>query len=240
MRIGILQCDDVTAALQAKHGNYPEMFTRLFEDLDRELVFVVYRVIDGDYPNSVDDCEAYITTGSRYGVNDDEPWVLQFKQYIATLYAYKKKLIGICFGHQMMVKALGGEVVKSPKGWGVGVATSAITLHKPWMDCNIEKLSLVVSHQDQVTVLPEDTEIIASSDFCPFYMIQINDHFLGIQGHPEFSKIYSQDLMNARRDRIPAQRIEKGIESLSHVIDEKRFTQWMMNFLRYNDMSKQY
>ncbi|WP_394392668.1 glutamine amidotransferase-related protein [Shewanella woodyi] len=231
MKIGILQCDDVTETLQAKHGNYPKMFTRLFEDIDAQLEFSVFRVMDGHYPSSVDDCDAYITTGSRFGVNDDEPWVVQFQHYIAKLFASKKKLIGICFGHQMMVKALGGEVVKSPKGWGVGVATSMVTQQKPWMNGLSSEISLVVSHQDQVVELPEGTEIIAASDFCPFYMIQVNDHFLGVQGHPEFSKQYSQDLMYARRDRIPKERIESGFESLSLPVDDKLVTRWMLNFL---------
>jgi GMP synthase-like glutamine amidotransferase len=232
MKIGILQCDDVTEALQAKHGNYPMMFTRLFEGLDTKLEFSVFRVIEGDYPRSVDDCDAYITTGSRYGVNDDEAWVIQFKDFIATLYACKKKLIGICFGHQMMVKALGGEVVKSRKGWGVGVATSKITQRRPWMDEAAGEISLVVSHQDQITELPQHTEILAVSDFCPFSMIQIGEHFLGVQGHPEFSKMYSQDLMDARRDRIPAPRIATGIESLTLRVDDKLICRWFVNFLR--------
>ncbi|MCL1050152.1 GMP synthase [Shewanella abyssi] len=236
MKIGILQCDDVSNALQAKHGNYPQMFTRLFEDFiedfGTQLTFAVYRVIDGIYPKSVDECDAYITTGSRYGVNDDEAWLLQLQHFIAELYTVKKKFIGICFGHQMMVKALGGKVVKSPKGWGVGVATSTITQHKPWMDNAVAAVSLLVNHQDQVSQLPADTEIIAASDFCPFYMVQINSHFLGIQGHPEFSKRYSEDLMNARRDRIPHQRVEIGIESLSLPVDGKLVTRWIVNFLQ--------
>ncbi len=231
MRVGILQCDDVTHVLQAQHGNYPMMFTRLFEDFGPELTFSVYRVIDGIYPKAVDECDAYITTGSRYGVNDDEAWVHQFKDYIAKLYVSKKKLIGICFGHQMMVKALGGKVIKSPKGWGVGVATSQILQSKPWMDKTTTAISLVVSHQDQVSELPDDTQIIAASDFCPFYMLQINNHFLGVQGHPEFSKHYSKDLMNARRDRIPHQRVETGIESLSLAVDDTLVTRWIVNFL---------
>ena len=232
MRIGILQCDDVTATLQVKHDNYPLMFTRLFEGFGTHLSFSEYRIIDGHYPTSIDECDAYITTGSRYGVNDGEPWVMQFMHYIAELYAAKKKLIGICFGHQMMVKALGGEVVKSPKGWGVGVATSTIIQQQPWMDGNASAISLVVSHQDQVSTLPDDTKVIAASDFCPYYMLQINEHFLGIQGHPEFSKRYSKDLMNARRDRIPQQRVELGIESLSLPVDDKLVTGWIVNFLQ--------
>ena len=231
MKIGILQCDDVTETLQAKHGNYPLMFTRLLERIDPQLVFTVFRVIDGDYPDSVDDCDAYITTGSRCGVNDDEDWVIQFAHFVAKLYASKKKLIGICFGHQMMVKALGGKVVKSDKGWGIGVAVSRIIERKSWMDESVAEISLIVSHQDQVVELPAHTDVIAASDFCPFYMIQISDHFLGIQGHPEFSKTFSQDLMNARRDRIPHQRIDTGEASLVYPIDDTLITRWLVNFL---------
>ncbi|ACJ27253.1 Amidotransferase, putative [Shewanella piezotolerans WP3] len=235
MKIGILQCDDVTSSLQAKHGNYPMMFMRLFEDFDAEMSFSVYRVIDGIYPSSMDECDAYITTGSRYSVYDNEAWVRQLKHYIAELYAAKRKFIGICFGHQMMVKALGGKVIKSPKGWGVGVATSQVTQSTPWMNEAVAAISLVVSHQDQVSELPIDSQIIATSDFCPFAMIQINEHFLGVQGHPEFSKHYSKDLMNARRDRIPHRRVEAGIESLSQPVDDKLVTRWIVNFLQqYN------
>ena len=63
-------------------------------------------------------------------------------------------------------------------------------------------------------------------------MIQIGEHFLGVQGHPEFSKRYSQDLMNARRDRIPAPRIETGIESLALPVDDKLVCRWLLDFLR--------
>ncbi|NRD74201.1 GMP synthase [Shewanella sp. VB17] len=235
MKIGILQCDDVTETLQAKHGNYPLMFTRLLEGIDPQLVFRVFRVMEGDYPDSVDECDAYITTGSRYGVNDDDDWVIQFEHFVARLYARKKKLIGICFGHQMMVKALGGKVAKSPKGWGIGVATARVIERKPWMNDPVESISLIVSHQDQVVELPAHTEVIAASDFCPCYIIQISDHFLGIQGHPEFSKTYSQDLMNARRDRIPHQRIETGELSLLSPVDAQLVTRWLVNFLIQKD-----
>ena len=32
-------------------------------------------------------------------------------------------MVGICFGHQIIAKALGGVVSKSDKGWGVGIHT---------------------------------------------------------------------------------------------------------------------
>ncbi|WP_076409693.1 GMP synthase [Shewanella sp. UCD-KL12] len=232
MNIGILQCDDVTEALQDKHGNYPEMFARLFNSVEEHLEFSTYRVIDGEFPESIDICDAYITTGSRYGANDSYEWIQELQTFICQLHHARKKLIGICFGHQMMAKALGGTVEKSSKGWGVGINTSRVTHTEEWMERGHNEISLVVSHQDQVKQLPPGAVILAASEFCPHYMMQINQHFIGIQGHPEFSKLYSKDLMNARRDRIPHERIESGIESLSLSVDDKLVTQWLINFLK--------
>lgn len=232
MIIGILQCDDVTEALQLHHGNYPQMFTQLFEALEEDIQFKVYRVIEGEYPQSINECDAYITTGSRFGVNDVHEWIKALEDFVIELYQSNKKLVGICFGHQMIAKALGGVVEKSSKGWGVGVSTTRVQRQQQWMGQGQDEISLVVSHQDQVMQLPTDSQVLASSEFCPFYMIQINEHFLGIQGHPEFSKRYSYDLMQARRSRIPHQRIEAGIESLDLRVDDKLVTRWLINFLK--------
>ncbi|ABV37136.1 GMP synthase - glutamine amidotransferase domain [Shewanella sediminis HAW-EB3] len=232
MIIGILQCDDVRESLRDRHGNYPEMFTALFGSVDAKIGFKVYRVTEGVYPESIDECDVYITTGSRYSVNDDAPWIAEFQAFITQLYLTKKKFIGICFGHQMMAKALGGEVVTSPKGWGIGVMITTIKHRPTWMEMDAQQLALVVSHRDQVTKMPTGSVLIAGSEFCPCYMMQLNDHFLGIQGHPEFSKSYAKDLMMARRDIIPAQRIKSGIESLSLVVDDELVSRILLSFIR--------
>ncbi len=232
MIIGILLCDDVRESLRKKHGNYPKMFSALFASVDAELAFNVYRVTDGVYPESIDECDAYISTGSRYSVNDDAPWIAEFQAFIVQLFRLKKKFVGICFGHQMMAKALGGEVMTSSKGWGIGVTTTRIKQRPIWMAMDVEQLALVASHKEQVTKMPAGSVLIAGSEFCPCYMMQINDHFLGIQGHPEFSKSYARDLMMVRRDVIPAQRIRAGIASLSLAVDDELMSQSLLIFLQ--------
>ena len=232
MKIGILQCDDVREELIDKHGNYETMFISLLASLDATLQFSVYRIIDNQYPKSLDECDAYIASGSRFSVNDDLDWVRNLQSYITKLYHANKKLVGICFGHQMMAKALGGKVISSKKGWGIGIATSNLKYKSEWMKGATEQFALVVSHQDQVVQLPEQAVIIASSSFCPYSMMQINKHFLGIQGHPEFSKSYSLDLMQARRDVIPAARIETAIKSLALEVDDILVARWLLAFLR--------
>ncbi len=232
MKIGILQCDDVTKTLQEKHGNYPGMFTHLFESIDASIDIEIYRVIDGEFPVSLDECDAYVISGSRYGVNDNEEWIATFEHFVRQLDTHQKRCVGICFGHQMMAKALGGVVETSSKGWGVGVYQSQLVKVPEWVGLGCDDFSLVVSHKEQVTIAPSGAIILAASEFCPFAMMQFNGHFIGLQGHPEFSKSYSKDLMLARRDRIPAERIELGIESLCMPVDDKLVTRWLINFLK--------
>jgi len=232
MRVGLLLCDDVAESLKDKHGSYPQMFAGLFESVDEQIVINVYPVIDGVYPESIDECDGYISTGSRYSVNDDAHWIAEFEAFIARLFSSNKKFVGICFGHQMMAKALGGEVVSSPKGWGIGVMTTTIKHRPAWMEMDIQQLALVVSHRDQVTKMPTGAELIAGSEFCPCYMMQVGEHFLGIQGHPEFSKSYVRDLMMMRRDAISVQRVKTGIASLSLASDDASVSRMIVKFLR--------
>lgn len=120
MRIGILICDDVNPLLQDVHKSYEVMFTEHFGRVDPECELAFYRVIDGELPTHPDECQGYITSGSKYGVNDDFPWIRQLEQFVRQLKAESVPYVGICFGHQMLARALGGEVTLAPVGWGVG------------------------------------------------------------------------------------------------------------------------
>lgn len=236
MKIGLLQCDSVIDSLQGKHGNYPAMFSELFAQIDTRIELTVFNVIEGEYPEDIDAFDGYVTTGSRFGAEDDLPWITDLVSFVKTLYQAKKKLVGICFGHQIIAKALGGQVVKSDKGWGVGVSVNEVLdgnqQQEAWMQPAKAEMKLIVSHQDQVVQLPKDSQVLAASEFCPAYMYSVGECFLCVQGHPEFSKSYSNDLMESRRDRIPHDVIEVGQASLEQELDDIVMTQWMVNFLK--------
>jgi GMP synthase-like glutamine amidotransferase len=74
--------------------------------------------------------------------------------------------------------------------------------------------------------------VIAESDFCPYFMVQWDDHFLSVQGHPEWNKLYSKTLMNDRRSIIPVKRIEQGLASLEKNINNQQFARWIINFAK--------
>jgi GMP synthase-like glutamine amidotransferase len=235
MKIGILQCDDVMEELQPEFGNYPAMFEALLGDIAPEWQFVTYRALDGELPDSIDACDGYITTGSRHGVNDELAWLSQLEAFVTLLAQADKKYVGICFGHQLLAKVLGGTVALSDRGWGVGMSFNQVEVKKSWMQPYQSSLDLIVSHQDQITRLPQDVEVLASSRFCPYYMLQYGRHLMSVQGHPEFSKAYSSALMARRTDRIPASRGREGQASLAARVDDRLMMQWIINFFAGHD-----
>ncbi|NQZ93302.1 MAG: GMP synthase [Moritella sp.] len=232
MKLGILQCDDVRNSLQSDFGNYAAMFEALFQQVDEALELRFYLVIDGQFPQHIDECDAYICSGSKWGVNDEDPWIRELEDFIRALYTEGKGLVGICFGHQLIAKALGGEVEKSPLGWGVGIAHADVLTEPSWMQPKQGNIALVVCHQDQVCKLPRSATILMSNDFCPYSMFQVDAHFLGLQGHPEFTAQYSAVLMEQRRDIIPADTINSAMDSLNYQADDKLITKWILAFLR--------
>ncbi|WED42083.1 glutamine amidotransferase-related protein [Legionella cardiaca] len=231
MHIGILLCDHVGEKFIAEHGQYPDMVAKLLHQADPTLTFSVYEVKQDKFPSDIDEADAYLISGSRHGVNDGLPWISNLEHFILRLHNAQKKVIGICFGHQLIAKALGGKVVVAAKGWGIGMSINKITQQKPWMFPQQNDLNLLVSHQEQVVELPIGAEVLAHSEFCPFYMLQISNHLLTVQGHPEFSKAYSQALMEDRKDILGEKLSEQGIESLHLKVDDNLFAQWIVNFL---------
>ena len=234
MKIGILQCDEMREIfLEQGFADYPDMIEAGFQDINAPFEFRVYRCLDGEIPGSTAECDGFITTGSRFSVLDEEPWMLELEAFLRKLVAEKVPFVGICFGHQMLAKALGGQVENADAGWGIGVSFNRLDLRHPDLPEQAgTELNLIVSHQDQVTRLPEQMKLLGGSDFCPNYFCAIGDHALTIQGHPEFSRDFSDALMEFRRNIIDEAIIDAGKRSLEARVDSRLTFEWMSNFFQ--------
>ncbi len=240
LRIGILQTDSVRPEFVEKHGDYPDMFRALLTDAAAAAglptpEFVNYDVQHGEYPADPAECDGYVITGSRDSVYDPHPWIARLGDYVRELHEKQHKLIGICFGHQLVAHVLGGETGASAAGWAVGVHSSRLTATPPWLQPEGNGFALLSSHKDQVQRLPEDAELLAENDFCPFAAFTMGDHILALQGHPEFEKPYAEDLIRLRQELLGPEVYERGMASLADPIQRVEVGQWMLAFLRWRD-----
>ena len=109
MKLGILKTDAVRPEWVPEFGEYPDMFMALLAREDPQLEFAVYDVEQGIYPQDIDEVDAYLITGSKSSVYEDKPWIQELMEFVRVLDRRRKKIVGICFGHQLVAQALGGR-----------------------------------------------------------------------------------------------------------------------------------
>ncbi len=231
LHICILETDILRPELVDQYHGYGHMFEQLFARQPIAAQFSVYNVMEGRYPPDSEHFDAYLVTGSKADSFGDDPWIETLKTYLLDRYARGDKLLGICFGHQLLALLLGGKAERAEQGWGVGIHRYRLAHQPAWMTPLLEELTLLISHQDQVTKLPENATLLASSDFCPIAAYCIGDQVLCFQGHPEFVHDYSKELLEIRQQHIGEQNYRRGLDSLQHDHHGHTVGEWMMRFV---------
>lgn len=232
-RLGLLETDVLYDDLRADYGSYGRMFEGFFRARAQEaglsIEFKYYQVQQGDLPADFDECDLYLITGSKAGVYDEFGWIVELTNWIQQAYAAQARMLGICFGHQILAHSLGGFADKSEKGWGIGVRSldsSPSAFESPLP----KTLSLIYSHQDQVQQLPKEAQVLLGDDFCPYAGFHIKDQVLAFQGHPEFDAEYTRRLLGRRADAIGEPTFTDGMETLNEATDAEWLGRWILNF----------
>lgn len=229
--LGIIQADSLYPDLEADYLSYGHMFIRLFERLGFSFNYQFFYVQDGQLPAAFE-CDAYLITGSKAGVYDELLWIAPLQEWIRANFERKEKLLGICFGHQLLAHSLGGFAAKSEKGWGVGLHSTQIESMPSWLDSNQQELTLIYSHQDQVEQLPPQAKRLSGSEFCENAAFYIDQQVLAFQGHPEFSVDFTRRLLSRRGDRIGACKLKCKLDELGAPKDADLVGQWLARFIQ--------
>lgn len=227
--LGILETGSPPQQLNGRFGSYGQMFRDLLGPVYDYRSFDVKR---GELPTAATQCEAYLITGSAAGVYDGEEWIARLKGFVQEA-SGRAPMIGVCFGHQLMAEAFGGQVVKSPKGWGIGLHTYQVRRREPWMDAS-PSVTVPVSHQDQVVALPADAQVLAGSEFTPYGVVAYPERrAICVQFHPEFAPEYAQALIDLRRGTVFSEPLAAAaLASLRGPNDRERVAEWFKGFLR--------
>lgn len=231
LQICILETDVLRPELVDQYDSYGRMFEQLFSRQPIAAEFKVYNVMEGHYPPDSERYDAYLVTGSKADSFGSDAWIQTLKTYLLERYSRGDKLLGVCFGHQILALLLGGNTERAVQGWGVGIHQYRMDNKPSWMSPVLDDLTLLISHQDQVTKLPENATLLASSEFCPIASYCIGDQVLCFQGHPEFVHDYSRALLDLRQQHIGEAAYTKGVDSLQHGHQGHTVAEWMMRFV---------
>lgn len=189
MKICIIENGLVPEQLRDAHGMYPQMARDWLAPTLPEARFTTISPVSGEaLPDDPLAFDGYLLTGSKYGVYDNLPWMQALQAFLRRAAGAQVPMVGICFGHQIMAAAFGGEVRKSDKGVATGPQVYTFG------DLGLAPQEVLVFHQDQVETLPPSARSSGGNEFCPLGVIVYDFPAFSVQYHPEFSTAFMQDL----------------------------------------------
>ncbi|KAK0721708.1 class I glutamine amidotransferase-like protein [Lasiosphaeria miniovina] len=217
LRLAVLQADTPLPGIDARYGGgYLGVFRHLFAravapaPLDSVLSLTGYDVVgDPDsYPSLEDGVDAVLITGSKHSAFGDDAWIKALVEFTRKALlttsppegekgATTKKgvrVVGVCFGHQIVARALGTMVARSDRGWEVSVTETRLT-EKGKELFGKDTLQM---HRDQAFGLPAGAELLAESDKCANHGFVMPGRAITVQGHPEFTEDMIREILEAR------------------------------------------
>ncbi len=152
-------------------------------------------------------CAGVIITGSHAMVTDCLPWSVAVEQWLPSLLAHQVPVLGICYGHQLLARALGGSVDAHPAGPEIGtvlIRANSARHDDPLFAAVPDQFYAHVTHTQSVVTLPANAVILAASDHEAHQIVRFGDCAWGVQFHPEFDAAISRDYIQAQAAAITA------------------------------------
>jgi GMP synthase (glutamine-hydrolysing) len=114
--------------------------------------------------------------------------------------------LGLCFGHQLLAAALGGDVGANPRG--VELCTTTVTLTDaaqtdPLFAGLTPQLQVHAAHFHTVLQPPPGITVLASNDMDPHHAVRFAPNVWGVQFHPELEARIISAYQKALADRLP-------------------------------------
>ncbi|GAA5824820.1 hypothetical protein JCM11251_005357 [Rhodosporidiobolus azoricus] len=175
-----------------------------------------YDAVGQDLPDekTIKEADGILLTGSASDAHGDDPWIKNLISFIQRVPEINPelKLIGMCFGHQIIARASGGHSERNSAGWELGTRVMHLTDVGKQVFPDKEKLSVHQMHRDHVPEVPDNFELLASTEDCkvhglvrfvdpkkPFSLENIR--ILTLQGHPEFNSTIVNTVIDYREEQ---------------------------------------
>ncbi len=209
--------------LVIKTGSAPEAICRQFDDFDAWFVrllqperfdFNIIRVDEGqalpDHRNEID-LAGVLVTGSPAMVSHGHEWSERTAGWLRQMHARAVPILGVCYGHQLLAHALGGQVGPNPHGRRIGTFDIRVTEHDdPLLHIADDGLPAHSTHVESVLEPPAGARVIATAKGDPHHALYFGEQTWGVQFHPEFDAEIMRAYIRERRELIDAEGLDSG------------------------------
>lgn len=169
-----------------------------------------FAVTDGELPDNPTSFEGIIVTGSAASVYDDESWIDRTKTFVSDACDRGVPVLGVCFGHQLVADAIGGEVA-AREGYEIGYHRIRHTGGELFSGID-EEFTAFTTHSDEVVALPPDAKVTARNE----YGVQSfqRDEAYGVQFHPEYDAETAEKVTRSK-DELAEDRRRHALDSIT-------------------------
>lgn len=194
-------------------GTFPEYADRFgdFEDWTADnmgLAAEAWHSVDVQAGAPMPDPNAFagtVITGSHDMVTDQTGWMREAATWVRRAVDSGHPLLGICFGHQLMADALGGQAGFHPDGIEIGTPRITLTEHAasdPLFSHLPPSLDGHVIHSQTALALPRNSVLLATGSHDPHMAFRVGAHAWGVQFHPEFDVAIIRNYVHQLTDKL--------------------------------------
>ncbi|KAL8756380.1 MAG: hypothetical protein Q9184_004521 [Pyrenodesmia sp. 2 TL-2023] len=252
LSVAILECDTGLPKALAKYKRYGAISSALLEsgaeaaglrkeNLDISIWDVVGKA--GVFPD-LEDVDGVFLTGSKFDSFADIPWTNQLVEFVKKILAQDRvKLVGVCFGHQIIGRAMGAKVGRNEEqGWEVSVTDVDLTPEgqkvfegKEVLRTLINDQSIHQMHKDIVFDYPVGVQPLGSTSLCKVQGMFVPRRVMTVQGHPEFTEEILVEILEVRHEQgvFGDQMYEEAMKRVGRrhdgVMVGKRFVEFLLD-----------
>ena len=207
-----------------------QKFVDLLQPLNGAARFDIFYASRGEFPRDLGAYDGILLTGSPCSVHDDHDWIARLLELVREAERRQLRVVGSCFGHQLLARAFGGDVGYNENGWMIGNYRVHIDGDFDWMQPGATGTGLYHFNQERVTRLPDGAVAFARTDEYDAFGMTLGERIMSFQGHPEQPRRAMVNFLAAMDSLDEAQR-----DSAHRRIDDGEpdagiWGEWMMRF----------
>ncbi|MFT3776356.1 MAG: glutamine amidotransferase [Minicystis sp.] len=229
-QIMIIRTGEPVPRVLERRGHFHDMIEQAIGGLWSGGYAVVDAREDGPLPDP-GSAAAFVITGSAANVPNREGWMLRTEAWLRAVFEAGTPTFGICFGHQILAQALGGEVQRNPRGREIGTVEIERTASDPIFHGLPDRFLANVTHVDTVARLPPGAASLARSALENHHAIRFGERCYGVQFHPEMDADVLTGYVETRREILASERFDVDA-MLAQIQDAEMGREALRNFVR--------